>query len=35
MYNATYIVVKLLEKISSVLADIVINTKNINKNHSE
>lgn len=35
MYNATYMVVMLLEEISSVSADIVINTKNINKHHSE
>lgn len=30
MYNATYMVVKLLKEISSILADIVVNTKNVN-----
>lgn len=35
MYNAACMAVKLLEEISSVLADIVIDAKNINKHHSE
>ena len=35
MYSATYMVVKFLKEISRVLADTVINTKNINKHHSD
>lgn len=35
MYNATYKVAMLYEEISIVLADIVINTKNINKHRFE